>query len=58
MDAEKQAVLDKILKDKERGVRLVPAPGYSHKMQTIRSSSLDAARLVHGDSLTPSRDAK
>lgn len=49
MDAERQAVLDKILKDKERGVRLVPAPGYGHKMQTIRSSSLDPVTRAVGE---------
>lgn len=37
----KAEVMEKILKDDSRGVRLIPGPGYSHKMQTIRRSSLD-----------------
>lgn len=49
MEDEKAKVLEKILKDKERGVRLIPAPGYGHKMQTIRSSSLDPVTRAVGE---------
>lgn len=38
----KAEVLEKILKDQTRGVRLIPAPGYGHKMQTIRSNKVMA----------------
>ena len=39
-DQEKQAALDRILKDDTRGLRILPAPGYGHKMQTIRSNKV------------------
>lgn len=41
-DKEKQAVLEKILKDKENGFRVLPTPGYRDKMQIIRSNKVMA----------------
>lgn len=38
----KAEVLEKILKDDTRGVRILPAPGYGHKMQTIRTNKVSA----------------
>lgn len=38
----KAEVLEKILKDDSRGIRIIPAPGYGHKMQTIRSNKVSA----------------
>lgn len=38
----KAEVLEKILNDDARGLRILPAPGYSHKMQAIRSNKVMA----------------
>jgi hypothetical protein len=38
---EKAEVLEKILKGKSLVIRLVPGPGYSNKMRTVFTSSLD-----------------
>ena len=42
----KAEVLEKILKDDTRGFRILPAPGYGHKMQTIRKASLDMLPIL------------
>jgi hypothetical protein len=38
----KAEVLEKILKDDTKGVRILPGPGYGHKMQTIRTNKVSA----------------